>query len=325
VDLALDPDERLGVIGLNGAGKTTLLDVLAGRLVPHAGERVVGSTVRLGYWDQLGEEFDPSLRAVDVVAGPSRRPDWSDEAFLERFWFDKDNAWAPVATLSGGERRRLQLVATLARRPNVLLLDEPTNDLDLDTLRVLEDFLESWPGALVVVSHDRAFLERTVTDVIVVDGRGGARRRPGGLAGWLADRRTASPDGGRRTASPDGGRRTVRHGTDRPPTTPTRPTGTARAGGGSGGAAGATGAGRAAGPGVGRSASTLRHQLRDTEKELVALTRRRDAAAARLEEAGAAGDVEGLARIGTELAELNGAVEDLEQRWLELATEAEQG
>ncbi|MEZ5262995.1 MAG: ABC-F family ATP-binding cassette domain-containing protein [Acidimicrobiales bacterium] len=147
VDLVLDPDERLGIIGLNGAGKSTLLEVIAGHLNPSAGEVVIGTTVRLGYWDQHGDRFDPDLRAVDVVAGPTRRPDWSDEAFLERFWFDKDNAWAPISTLSGGERRRLQLVAILAQRPNVLLLDEPTNDLDLDTLRALEDFLETWPGA----------------------------------------------------------------------------------------------------------------------------------------------------------------------------------
>ena len=171
VDLALDPDERLGVIGLNGSGKSTLLDVLAGRLTPTAGEVVAGPTVQLGYWDQLGRSFDPSLRPVDVVAGPSRRPDWSDEAFLERFWFDKDNAWAPVGTLSGGERRRLQLVATLAARPNVLLLDEPTNDLDLDTLRVLEDFLEDWPGALVVVSHDPTVAARAGRIVHLLDGR----------------------------------------------------------------------------------------------------------------------------------------------------------
>jgi len=302
VDLALDPDERLGVIGLNGAGKSTLLDVLAGRLAPMDGTVVTGPTVRLGYWDQLGQDLDPSLRPVDVVAGPARRPDWSDEAFLERFWFDKDNAWAPVGTLSGGERRRLQLVATLAARPNVLLLDEPTNDLDLDTLRVLEDFLEDWPGALVVVSHDRAFLERTVTDVIVVDGSGRAARRPGGLAGWLADRaRTEDMPAGTKPAG-------------------TKPAGTKPAGTKPGGTkpAGTKPAGKS-------SASTLRHRLREADKELASLTRRRDTLNTELEAAGAAADIEALARIGTELAELGAAIDEVEERWLALASEAESG
>ena len=293
VDLALDPDERLGIIGPNGAGKSTLLEVMAGQLTASAGELVVGTTVRLGYWDQRGDRFDPNLRAVDVVAGPGRRPDWSDEAFLERFWFDKDNAWAPIHTLSGGERRRLQLVATLAQRPNVLLLDEPTNDLDLDTLRALEDFLEGWPGALVVVSHDRAFLERTITDVIVLDGSGSAVRRPGGLAGWLADRARAE-----QAAAPPG------PGKPDKPGKPDRPDK----------------------PSSGKSSpSTLRHRLRDTEKELAVLTRKRDGLTPKLDVAATSGDHAELARVGTELAALAAAIDALEERWLELAAEAESG
>ena len=297
VDLALDPDERLGVVGLNGAGKSTLLEVLAGRLAPQEGTVVTGTTVQVGYWDQLGDQFDPNQRAVDVVAGPARRPDWSDEAFLERFWFDKDNAWAPIGTLSGGERRRLQLVATLAQRPNVLLLDEPTNDLDLDTLRVLEDFLEEWPGALVVVSHDRAFLERTVTDVIVVDGSGQVARRPGGLAGWLADRAAAGP----------GSAATVPSG---------------RSGGTAGGSV--KSAQKVPGPPAPReaSASTRRHQLRATEKELATLTRQRERLTPQLEAAGAGNDHEALGRIGTELAGVSAKIDALEERWLSLAEES---
>ena len=154
---------------------------------------MTGQTVDVGYYDQLGRSLDGGLRAIEVVAGPSRRPDWSDEALCRRFWFDADAMWAPVDSLSGGERRRLQLVATLARQPNVLLLDEPTNDLDLDTLRALEDFLDEWPGALVAVSHDRAFLERTVADVVVLDGRGFAGRWPGGHAAWLEQFRRDPP------------------------------------------------------------------------------------------------------------------------------------
>ena len=123
------------------------------------------------------------------MTGGARVPDWRDAALLEQFWFYDDAQWAPIGLLSGGERRRLQLLLTLSARPNVLLLDEPTNDLDIDTLRVLEEFLDDWPGALVVVSHDRAFLERTVADVIVLDGTGAAGRRPGGYAAWEAERR----------------------------------------------------------------------------------------------------------------------------------------
>ena len=111
---------------------------------------------------------------------------------MERFWFDGDAQWAPIGTLSGGERRRLQLLLTLVAQPNVLLLDEPTNDLDLDTLRALEDFFEDWPGSLVVVSHDRAFLDRTVEDVLAVDALDRPSLVRGGVAGWLALRAESS-------------------------------------------------------------------------------------------------------------------------------------
>jgi ATP-binding cassette subfamily F protein uup len=188
VELLLDNRERLGIVGPNGTGKSTLLDILSGRLKPRAGSVDVGSTVRIGYYDQKGRELDPKQRVRDAVTGGHGEADWSDTALMEAFWFDGDAQWAPIGLLSGGERRRLQLLLTLAERPNVLLLDEPTNDLDLDTLRQLEDFLEDWPGALVVVSHDRAFLERTVADVIVLDGAGSAARRPGGYAAYEDER-----------------------------------------------------------------------------------------------------------------------------------------
>src|SRR4029079_15265645 len=105
---------------------------------------------------------------------------------MRRFWFDGDAQFAPISTLSGGERRRLQLLLTLIEQPNLLLLDEPTNDLDLDTLRALEEFLDEWPGIVVVVSHDRVFLDRTVNEVLALDGDGGAVVVRGGVAGWLA-------------------------------------------------------------------------------------------------------------------------------------------
>ncbi len=111
----------------------------------------------------------------------------ADVTLMRRFWFDGDAQFAPIGTLSGGERRRLQLLLTLLEQPNVLLLDEPTNDLDLDTLRALEDFLESWTGIVVAVSHDRAFLDRVTDELIALDGSGGVRWVRGGVAAWLAE------------------------------------------------------------------------------------------------------------------------------------------
>ncbi len=199
LELLLDPRERLGIVGPNGTGKSTLLDIMAGRIRPSAGSVEVGSTARVGYYDQRGRDLDPDQRVRDAVVGGHREADWRDAALMEAFWFDGDAQWAPIGLLSGGERRRLQLLLVLAERPNVLFLDEPTNDLDLDTLRQLEDFLEDWPGALVVVSHDRAFLERTVADVIVLDGTGSIGRRPGGYAAYEDERRAVRSR--RRTAA----------------------------------------------------------------------------------------------------------------------------
>jgi ABC transport system ATP-binding/permease protein len=144
LDLEVDPGDRIGIVGVNGAGKSTLLRVITGELTPAEGEVEVGSTVRFGMHDQLGASLDPEMRVREVVAGPTRSPDFEDARLMDRFWFTGETQYAKVAELSGGERRRLQLLATLAAKPNVLLLDEPTNDLDLDTLRVLEDFCEDW-------------------------------------------------------------------------------------------------------------------------------------------------------------------------------------
>ena len=190
LDLDIEPGDRIGIVGDNGVGKSTLLDIVAGRLTPTAGTIDIGSTVRVGYLDQRGLDLDPTLRVRNAVAGPHREPNHEDSRLLERFWFTGDTQWAPIGQLSGGERHRLQLVLLLAEKPNVLLLDEPTNDLDLDTLRVLEDFLNDWPGAVVTVSHDRTFLDRVVDFLFVADGSGALRELRGGVAGWLAERAT---------------------------------------------------------------------------------------------------------------------------------------
>jgi ATP-binding cassette subfamily F protein uup len=194
VDLLVEPGARLGVVGPNGSGKSTLLDIVAGRAEPFSGIVRRGATVVAGYADQQTSLLDPDAIVREIVAGPLRQPDWQDRVLLERFWFDSTAQYAPVRMLSGGERRRLQLVMVLAAKPNLLVLDEPTNDLDLDTLRALEGFLDEWPGALVVASHDRTFLDRTVDHVLAIGPGGAVARVPGGVQGWLAARSARRPE-----------------------------------------------------------------------------------------------------------------------------------
>jgi ATP-binding cassette subfamily F protein uup len=289
LDLDLDPRERLGIVGPNGSGKSTLLDLIAQRMAPTSGTVEHGPTVRLGYYDQTGTDLDPAQRVRDAVAHP-HPPSPEDTVLLERFWFDRDAQFAPIGTLSGGERRRLQLLLVLARKPNVLLLDEPTNDLDLDTLRMLEDFLEDWPGALVTVSHDRAFLERTVEDALVLDGAGGVGRAPGGYAAWEAARR-------------------LRHG--QAPGAPVPKVG-----------------GPAPAPATPkpkekkkRSPGTVQRLTMLAEREVTTLEARRDELVAEMGDAGA--DHVALARIGEALAEVQHQLADAEERWLALLEEAE--
>ncbi len=302
LELSLAPGGRLGILGANGTGKTTLLDLIAGRLAPTAGRIDVGPTVVLGYADQQGRHLDESERVLDAIAGPTRKANWEDAALAERFWFDADAQRAPIATLSGGEQRRLQLVLVIAARPNVLLLDEPTNDLDLDTLRALEEYLEAWPGSLVVVSHDRAFLERTVEDVIALDLDSTPGLVPGGYPGWL-ERRQATPGG--RT-----GPRSANAAVSAAPAIPAVRPGVA----GGVSAGGAVGGTRRA-----RTASTLRHLLTRAERELDAATAGRDALAAQL---GAPGlDHVERGRLATDLAAEEERVAAAEAAWLEVAEE----
>ncbi len=188
VEWLLEPGGRYGIVGANGSGKTTLLEIVAGRIAPSKGSVENGPTVRIGYYDQRGRTLNPKQRVREAVAGdlrPVGTPE--DKKLMEQFWFDSDAQFSPISTLSGGERRRLQLLLVLAERPNVLLLDEPTNDLDLDTLRAIESFLDDWPGTVIVVSHDRAFLDRTTEDVLLVED-GQANLVAGGYAAWRENR-----------------------------------------------------------------------------------------------------------------------------------------
>ena len=303
LDLLLDNRERLGIVGPNGVGKSTLLDVMAMRIRPLSGSVEWGTTVRLGYFDQKGRELNPKQRVRDAVAGDKGEVDWTDKALLEAFWFDGDAQWAPIELLSGGERRRLQLLLTLADKPNVLFLDEPTNDLDLDTLRELEDFLDDWPGALVVVSHDRAFLERTVADVIVMDGSSAPTRLPGGYAAYEDARRASRSrrrvDAGVRPPSGAGAPSTMATSTS-PPT----------------GSGGPDGAPKAASP------STVRFRLKAAEKELRAA--QKVMVGLREDFEAALDDHVRLASIAEEMADAERQLDAAEEQWLELADLAEQ-
>lgn len=191
VTLRLKPGERIGILGKNGAGKSSLLGLMNGTLQPQQGKVKIGQTVALATLSQHTRELAEVeqkrvLPAVEEVARVVRvgKRELKASQLLDMLGFTRERAWTPVAELSGGERRRLQLLRLLMREPNVLLLDEPTNDLDTDTLTAVEDLLDSWPGTLVVVSHDRYLLER-VTDrqIAVIDGA--VRDLPGGVDQYL--------------------------------------------------------------------------------------------------------------------------------------------
>jgi ATP-binding cassette subfamily F protein uup len=188
------PGDRIGVVGVNGAGKTSLLRMLLGLLPPAAGRVTTGVTVRAAHLSQQVSELPPALRVLEAVEQVKRVMDlgggrtMTASQLCERFGFTGDGQWTPVGDLSGGERRRLQLLRLLMDEPNVLVLDEPTNDLDIDTLTALEDLLDGWPGTLLVVSHDRYFLERTCDRVVALLGDGQLRGLVGGVEEYLSRR-----------------------------------------------------------------------------------------------------------------------------------------
>ncbi len=187
------PGDRIGVIGVNGAGKSTMLKLLVGQLRPDTGEVKVGLTVKAAYLSQEVAELDPALRVLEAVEQVARSVDLGGKpvgasSLCDRFGFTGDAQWTRVGDLSGGERRRLQVLRLLMGEPNVLLLDEPTNDLDIDTLNALEDVLDGWPGTLLVVSHDRYFLERVTTTTVSLMGDGSLKALPGGVEEYLARR-----------------------------------------------------------------------------------------------------------------------------------------
>ena len=299
----LGPGDRVGVAGVNGSGKTTLLNVLAGQPagVDQAGQVVTGKTVRLGYLTQEPAPVDPDLRVLEAaqrVRGAVRlgKRELSASQLLDRLGLTGDRQWTPVAELSGGERRRLQLQMVLMDEPNVLLLDEPTNDLDIDTLTELEDLLDGFPGSIVVVSHDRYFLER-VTDRVLAIVDAGLAFLPGGVDEYLKLR-----EAGQAGAPAPG-----------PPAT-------------------ASGVRAANGPAAVLTASAppapgpSPARLREARKELARLDRQLERLSGRESElhealARAAADHTRLLELGDELRTVQAERAVLEDRWLELAEE----
>ncbi|ACD90552.1 ABC transporter related [Chlorobium limicola DSM 245] len=190
-DYMLQKGDRIGIIGPNGSGKTTLFDMITGRVQPDSGHIDIGKTVKIGYYDQESRELDDDKRVIEFIQEEAEQIKLKDgqvfsaAKMLERFLFAPSTQYSYIRTLSGGERRRLYLLKQLIGSPNVLLLDEPTNDLDIPTLRVLEDYLDNYQGCLLVVSHDRYFLDRTVEHVFVFEDDGRIRRYPGNYSVYL--------------------------------------------------------------------------------------------------------------------------------------------
>ncbi|QOR45340.1 ABC-F family ATP-binding cassette domain-containing protein [Trueperella pecoris] len=306
VTLRLAPGERLGILGRNGAGKSSLLGLISGALSPTSGAVKTGKTVELAVLSQDTKELDEVAhrRVVESVADIATHmmiggKETSASQLVERLGFTRERAWTPVADLSGGERRRLQFLRLLMREPNVLLLDEPTNDLDTDTLAAIEDLLDSWPGTLVVVSHDRYLLERTTDHQVAVMG-GEVRGLPGGVDQYLELSKAAS-------AGAIGA-------------------GSGRGAGVGAGAVGATGA----------TASPTKNAAKEREarKAMARVERKMGRVREQIDQLGVkqgevaanvgqTGDYDLLASLGKEIAQLKDQLDELEMEWLEAGEQAE--
>lgn len=202
-------NDRIGFVGENGSGKTTLMKIIAGRLEPDQGERVIGPTVKIGYYTQeilekeekqdAVEYMNPSIRVIDYIKDIAEYVQTEDGSIsasqmLERFLFPPDQQYSPIGKLSGGEKRRLNLLKVLVEAPNVLVLDEPTNDLDITTLTILEDYLDHFQGIVIVVSHDRYFLDRTVNRIFSFEEDGFIKQYEGGYSDYHVKRQQEDPE-----------------------------------------------------------------------------------------------------------------------------------
>jgi len=303
----LGPGDRVGVVGVNGAGKTTVLRLLAGEPLPAAevtvgGHVVRGKTVRIGHLSQELAELEEDKRVLEAVAEVKLRiqvgkRELTASQLLERLGFTGERQWTPVADLSGGERRRLQMLRLLMAEPNVLLLDEPTNDLDIEMLTEFEDVLDGWPGTLVVVSHDRYFLERVTDRIAALLGDGKITILPGGVEDYLERSRARRAAAAARPGS-------TAAAAERP---------------GSSVAADSASSAPAAGGLVPGSAAerAARKELDRLERQIARAGEREEKLHAEL--AANATDYEKLTELGAELSAVETEKAELEERWLHVA------
>ncbi len=298
VEWRIAPGERTGILGVNGAGKSTLLGLIEGSIAPSAGRVKRGKTVKVAKLTQQLDELaafdaDPvrvvlaGLRTTYTLGTGSRAQELTPSALLERLGFESAQLSTPVKDLSGGQQRRLQLLLILLDQPNVLILDEPTNDLDTDMLAALEDLLDSWPGTLIVVSHDRYFLERVTDQQYAILG-GRLRHLPGGVDEYLRLRDAESSSRAPSSSSADDD------------------------------AAGLTGAGLMGAGLTGAERRAAQKEVASIERRLAKLTGEVEGLHARMAEHDQ-GDYTGLARLTDRLREVEDEQGTLEERWLELS------
>jgi ATPase subunit of ABC transporter with duplicated ATPase domains len=297
ITLRLAPGERLGLVGVNGAGKSTLLKLLNGEIQPTSGKVKRGKTVVTAVLTQDVKELDDvsDLRVIEVIEREKRSFSVGGKEFtagqlVEQLGFTKEKQWTPVSDLSGGERRRLQLLRLLVGEPNVLMLDEPTNDLDTDTLAAVEDVLDGWPGTLVVVSHDRYLLERVTDNQMALLGDGKLRGLPGGVDQYLELREAALASGA--------------------------------VGGGSGAPTSASGSSSSAAAPSGASEAEKREARKDLnriDRQLGKLAQQEEKLHTQMAVKSESGDFDALAELNAKLQDLLDEKEGLELEWLEAA------
>ncbi|MCA4133593.1 ABC-F family ATP-binding cassette domain-containing protein [Arthrobacter sp. M4] len=307
ITLRLAPGERLGLVGVNGAGKSTLLRLLNGDIAPSSGRLKRGKTVVTAVLSQDVKELDEvsDMRVVEVIEREKRSFSVGGREFtagqlVEQLGFTKQKQWTPVRDLSGGERRRLQLLRLLVGEPNVLMLDEPTNDLDTDTLAAVEDVLDGWPGTLVVVSHDRYLLERVTDHQMALLGDGKLRGLPGGVDQYL-ELREAALAAGTVSAGVVGGAGS--------PTAAGGPAATGSVAAGSGAASGASEAEK----------RDARKNLNRIDRQLGKLAQQEEKIHADMAAKSESGDFDALGELNTKLRDLLDEKEALELEWLEAA------
>lgn len=313
----LAPGQRIGLVGVNGSGKTTLLRTLAGENKLAEGRRIEGQTVRLGWLRQELDDLDPNRRLLDAIEDVATyvhmgKKEMSASQLAERLGFSPKRQRTPIGDLSGGERRRLQLTRVLMAEPNVLLLDEPTNDLDIDTLQELESLLDSWPGTLVVISHDRYLIERIADDTYALFGDGKLTNLPGGIEEYLkirAEHEAANPTGALNLGD----------------VTNTSEASPSEASSVDSASTGAAGAAANSSPAAAPQSRLSNQEQREITKKMNALERKMgklDPQIAKINADMAAAaqqmDTEALTRLDSELKELEAERESLEMEWMEL-------